>query len=87
MDCLKAGSWNLEASIDFYYASGMATTAPSMDGKALETLFARYKGMQGPLSTKFSCLSERRRCLSAANSTLVSAALLLQHHLTTPYLP
>jgi hypothetical protein len=55
MDCLKAGSWNIEASIDFYYASGMANNnAPSMDGKALETLFALYKGMRRlPLT---SCL-------------------------------
>ena len=43
MDCLKAGSWSLEASIDYYYAAGLASAAP-MDGKALEALFARYKG-------------------------------------------
>lgn len=78
MDCLKAGSWNLEASIDFYYASGMANSAVSMDGKALETLFARYKGMIELLLTSSTCLYYcNRLCLRHCVHSLTPALQLL----------
>ena len=45
-ECLKVHNWAVEPAIDYFYASGLAATATSsgVDTRAIEQLFARYKG-------------------------------------------
>jgi hypothetical protein len=43
-DCLRATGGGIEAAIEYFYASGLQSAVPSLDMKAIEGLFARYKG-------------------------------------------
>lgn len=43
-DSLKASNWTVEAAIEFYFASGLSAATPSVDPRAIEQMFASYKG-------------------------------------------
>ncbi len=43
-ESLKAAHWMVEAAIDYYFASGLSATTPSVDPKAVDQLFGNYKG-------------------------------------------
>lgn len=48
LELLRRASWNLEAAVDGFFASGFSTKAsrgrPPVDTAALEALFDHYKG-------------------------------------------
>lgn len=43
VECLKQSGWALEAGIDYFYNSGMATASGGIDPRAIESLFDKYK--------------------------------------------
>ncbi|GLI58884.1 hypothetical protein VaNZ11_000653 [Volvox africanus] len=42
-DCLKNTGWAIDAAIDHFYTSGLATQASGLDLRAVEALYQRYK--------------------------------------------
>lgn len=47
MDCLKVSNWSVEPAINYFYSSGLSASVPSLDTRAIDTLFDGYKG--GPV--------------------------------------
>ncbi|KAJ9528370.1 hypothetical protein QJQ45_014367 [Haematococcus lacustris] len=43
-ECLKQLNWALEPAIDHFYTCGKYSSAPSIDNRAIETLYKSYKG-------------------------------------------
>lgn len=51
IDCLKVSNWGVEAGIDYFYSSGISSTVSSIDPRAIENMFNKYKDKDGDTIT------------------------------------